>query len=115
MLADAVSIQYELNRQMGSPFTDGQKPTPSGHTTCASISTPGVFLMSGMSAAQVLRIDTRDPKFSTRTKTYPAPHAMNINTSMHGCRGQGRVWFAEMTIASACSSTPNGPRASNAN
>jgi streptogramin lyase len=95
-LAGTMYVQYELNRMLGEPFAGGSLPQPNTHSVAVSAVTPGVIWLSGLSSS-IVRVDTRDLNFATRTKEYVYRHPNGRPTSPHGIReSNGGVWVAEM-------------------
>jgi streptogramin lyase len=94
-LANALYVQYELKRELGPPFEDGTKPGPTLHSIGVS-ERAGVLWLSGVSSSNMVRVDTRDPNFETRTREWRnAPY--KENTRPHGVfERAGRVWWAEV-------------------
>jgi virginiamycin B lyase len=90
-------VQYELNRVRGSKFANGREPDLGGHSAFASLAEPGIVYFSGNSTNSIVRVDTRDPNFETRTKEFRVENPGNINTTPHGIvEVDGRIWFTEL-------------------
>lgn len=96
-LASVLYVQYELNRVKGQKFANGLEPTLGGHSAFASPTQPGVVYVSGNSSNSIMRIDTRDPDYQSRTREYRVENAENINTTPHGIiEMDGQIWFTEL-------------------
>ncbi len=96
-LAGAIYVEYELSRTLGPKFANNLEPTPGGHSAFASLATPGVVWFSGNSSNSIVRVDTRDLNFATRTKEYWVANAARVNTTPHGIvEREGLVWFVEL-------------------
>jgi streptogramin lyase len=98
VLGTAMYVQYDLNRDLNRKFANGLSPNAGGHSAFASLDSPGVVWISGNSSNSIIRVDTRDLNFATRTKEYWVDNPGNINTTPHGIveRG-GRIWFVELS------------------
>lgn len=97
-LSAALYIQYELARSVADrKFADGRAPVLGGHSAFASVETPGIVYISGNSSNSILRVDTRDTNYQTRTKEFWIDNPANMNTTPHGIvEVNGRVWFTEL-------------------
>ena len=97
-LAQAVYIQYELNRDVGGPFADGSTPRLGGHSAFASLQELGVVWISGSSSNSIIRVDTRILDYASRTKEFRVPNPENLNTTPHGIlEYDGRVFWVELS------------------
>jgi hypothetical protein len=97
MLAEAVYIQYELNR---GPRKDVNGPPPSGsiHSVFASLQEPGVIWVSGNGSNSIIRVDTNDRNFETRTQEFWIDNEENINVTPHGIlERNGIVYWVELS------------------
>jgi streptogramin lyase len=98
-LAQAIYIQYELDRSVlkNRKFANNLTPSEGGHSAFVSLSEPGIVYMSGNSSNSIVRVNTRDPNFTTRTREYWIDNPGNINVTPHGIvEREGRVWFVEL-------------------
>jgi streptogramin lyase len=97
-LATALYVQYDLARSVADrKFANGLNPVLGGHSAFASKETPGIVYISGNSSNSILRVDTRDPNYATRTREFWIDNPGNINVTPHGIlEVNGRVWFVEL-------------------
>ena len=96
-LADAVYVQYELNRGPRREVR-GRPPTWSIHSVFASLVEPGVIWVSGNGSNSILRVDTRVRNFEARTTEYWIDNPANINVTPHGIiEMDGTVYWVELT------------------
>lgn len=97
-LAQAVYIQYELNRAPPRQLSNGVTPRGSIHSVWASAADPGVIWVSGNGSNAILKVNTRDPDFATRTTEYWIDNPDNINVTPHGIlEYRGKVYWVELT------------------
>src|SRR5262249_13903023 len=97
-LSSVMYVQYELRRTLGPKFANGLTPRPGGHSAFVSLAAPGVVWISGNSSNSILRVDTRDPNFITRTREFYVTNPTDINTTPHGIfEREGAVWFVELS------------------
>ena len=97
-LSEAVYIQYELNRAPPRQLSNGVTPRGSIHSAFASLEDPGIVWVSGNGSNAILRVDTRDPNFTSRTTEYWIDNPDNINVTPHGIlEYRGRVYWVELT------------------
>ena len=97
-LSKAVYIQYELNRAPKRTLSNGVTPRGSVHSVFASIADPGVIWVSGNGSNAILKVDTRDSDFTTRTTEYWIDNPDNINVTPHGIiEYRGKVYWVELT------------------
>jgi streptogramin lyase len=99
-LSRALYVQYDLDRSVLSnrKFASNLTPTLGGHSAFASLDQPGVVYISGNSSNSILRVNTRDMNFATRTKEFWIENPGNINVTPHGIiERDGRVWFVELS------------------
>ena len=97
-LSEAVYIQYELNRASPRELSNGVTPRGSIHSVFASLAEPGVIWVSGNGSNAILKVDTRDPNFTTRTTEYWIENPQNINVTPHGIgEYRGKVYWVELT------------------
>ena len=96
-LSQAVYVQYELNRAP-RPEVSG-RPTSGGmHSVFASLEHAGVIWVSRNGSNEIIRVDTHDLNFDTRTKEYWIDNADNINVTPHGIlEFDGKVYWVELT------------------
>ena len=97
-LSTALYVQYELKRSVADrKFANGLAPVLGGHSAFASLANPGVVYISGNSSNSILRVDTRDPNYDTRTKEFWIDNPGNVNTTPHGIvELNGKIWFTEL-------------------
>ena len=96
-LSQAVYVQYELNR-MDRPPVEGARTSGSIHSVFASLQHAGVIWVSGNGSNEIIRVDTNDLNFDTRTKEYWIDNADNINVTPHGIlEMRGKVYWVELT------------------
>ena len=97
-LSTALYVQYDLKRSVADrKFANGQAPSLGGHSAHASLANPGVVYISGNSSNSILRVDTRDPNYDTRTKEFWIDNPGNVNTTPHGIvEVNGKIWFTEL-------------------
>ena len=97
-LSTALYVQYDLKRSVADrKFANGQAPSLGGHSAHASLANAGVVYISGNSSNSILRVDTRDPNYDTRTKEFWIDNPGNVNTTPHGIvEVNGRIWFTEL-------------------
>ena len=96
-LSQAVYVQYELNR-MDRPPVEGARTSGSIHSVFASLQHAGVIWVSGNGSNEIIRVDTNDLNFDTRTKEYWIDNADNINVTPHGILELGgKVYWVELT------------------
>ena len=96
-LSTALYVQYEMNRVQGPKFANGLDSVPGGHSAHASLAEPGVIYISGNSSNSIIRVNTRDANYQTRTTEYRVENPGNINTTPHGIvEVDGRIWFTEL-------------------
>ena len=97
-LSTAVYIQYELNRAPPRRLSNGVTPRGSVHSVFASIADPGVIWVSGNGSNAILKVDTRDADFRSRTTEYWIDNPENINVTPHGIlEYRGKVYWVELT------------------
>ncbi len=97
-LSETVYIQYELNRAPPRQLANAVTPRGSIHSVFASLQDPGVIWVSGNGSNAILRVDTRDPDFTSRTTEYWIDNPDNINVTPHGIvEYRGRVYWVELT------------------
>ncbi len=97
-LSRAVYIQYELNRGPARTLSNGVTPRGSLHSVFASVQEPGVIWVSGNGSNAILRVDTGEPDFASRTTEYWIDNPDNINVTPHGIlEYRGRVYWVELT------------------
>lgn len=99
-LSKVIYIQYDLDRSVlnNRKFANNLTPTLGGHSAFASLSEPGIVYISGNSSNSILRVNTRDMNFATRTKEFWIDNPGNINVTPHGIiERDGRVWFVELS------------------
>ena len=98
-LSQAVYIQYELNRAPPPrPLSNGATPSGSIHSVWASTADPGVIWVSGNGSNAILKVDTHDPDFATRTTEYWIDNPQNINVTPHGIlEYRGKVYWVELS------------------
>ena len=111
-LSTALYIQYDLRRSVGDrKFANGLSPSLGGHSAFASPSTPGVIYISGNSSNSILRVDTRDGNYDTRTKEFWIENPANTNTTPHGIvEVDGKIWFTELSGDRISNLDPNTGR-----
>ena len=96
-LSQAIYVQYELNR-MDRPAVQGARTSGSIHRVFASLEHAGVIWVSGNGSNEIIRVDTNDLNFNTRTKEYWIDNADNINVTPHGIlEFDGTVYWVELT------------------
>ena len=96
-LSQAVYVQYELNR-MDRPDVNGRETSGSIHSVFASLEHAGVIWVSGNGSNEIIRVDTNDLNFDTRTKEYWIDNAGDINVTPHGIlEFDGTVYWVELT------------------
>jgi virginiamycin B lyase len=97
-LSTALYVQYELKRSVADrKFANGLAPVLGGHSAFASLANPGVVYISGNSSNSILRVDTRDPNYDTRTKEFWIDNPGNVNATPHGIvEVNGKIWFTEL-------------------
>jgi len=97
-LSRAVYVQYELNRAPRRELSNGITPRGSIHSVFASTADPGVIWVSGNGSNAILKVDSRDPDFSSRTTEYWIDNPDNINVTPHGIlEYRGKVYWVELT------------------
>ena len=97
-LSQAVYIQYELDRAPPRVLSNGMTPRGSVHSVFASLEHPGVIWISGNGSNAILRVDTRDPDFASRTIEYWIDNPDNINVTPHGIlEYRDKVYWVELT------------------
>ena len=97
-LSEAVYIEYELNRGPRRLLSNGAPPRGSIHSVFASRAEPGVIWVSGNGSNSIIRMDSRDPDFETRTDELWIENPENINVTPHGIvEYRGRVYWVELT------------------
>ena len=97
-LSRAVYIEYELNRGPRRLLANGAPPRGSIHSVFASVAEPGVIWVSGNGSNSIIRMDSRDPDFETRTREIWIENPDNINVTPHGIvEHRGRVYWVELT------------------
>ena len=97
-LSRAVYIQYELNRAPPRRLSNGTTPRGSIHSVWASTADPGIIWVSGNGSNAILKVDTRDPDFTTRTTEYWIDNPQNINVTPHGIlEYRDKVYWVELT------------------
>lgn len=97
LLSEAVYIQYELNRGPRKEVS-GPPPSWSVHSVFASLATPGVIWVSGNGSNSIIRVDTNDRNFETRTTEYWIDNEDNINVTPHGIlEYSGIVYWVELS------------------
>ena len=97
-LSRAVYIEYELNRGPRRLLSNGAPPRGSIHSVFASVAEPGVIWVSGNGSNSIIRMDSRNPDFETRTRELWIENPENINVTPHGIvEYGGRVYWVELT------------------
>ncbi len=97
-LSKAVYIEYELNRGPRRLLSNGAPPRGSIHSVFASVAEPGVIWVSGNGSNSIIRMDSRNPDFETRTRELWIENPENINVTPHGIvEYGGRVYWVELT------------------
>ena len=97
-LAEAIYIEYELKRGPQRLLANGAPPRGSIHSVFASRAEPGVIWVSGNGSNSIIRMDSRDPDFDTRTQELWIENPENINVTPHGIvEYRGRVYWVELT------------------
>ena len=97
-LSQAVYIQYELNRAPRRQLSNGATPRGSIHSVFASVADPGVIWVSGNGSNAILKVDTQDTDFTSRTTEYWIDNPENINVTPHGIiEYRGKVYWVELT------------------
>ena len=97
-LAQALYIQYELKRGQGPLLANGRPPGNRIHSVFASLQEPGVIWVSGNHSNAILRVDTRDLNYLTRTKEYWIPNEQKIDTAPHGIiEYKSNVYWIELS------------------
>ena len=97
-LAEAVYVEYELKRGPRRLLSNGAPPRGSIHSVFASLAEPGVIWVSGNGSNSIIRMDSRDPDFETRTRELWIENPENINVTPHGIvEHRGRVYWVELT------------------
>ena len=97
-LSEAVYIEYELKRGPERLLANGAPPRGSIHSVFASLAEPGVIWVSGNGSNSIIRMDSRDPDFETRTDEFWIENPENINVTPHGIvEHRGRVYWVELT------------------
>ena len=91
-LSKAVYIQYELNRGPRKEV-NGPSPSWSVHSAFASLAHPGVIWVSGNGSNSIIRVDTNDRNFETRTTEYWIDNPENINVTPHGILEYGGIVY----------------------
>ena len=94
----AMYVQYELKRDLNRKFANGLAPAAGGHSAFASLDSPGVVWISGNSSNSIVRVDTRDQNFTTRTREYWVDNPGNINTTPHGIIERGGARLVRRTV-----------------
>ena len=96
-LSEAVYIQYELNRGPRKEVT-GPPASWSVHSAFASLQHAGVIWVSGNGSNSIIRVDTSDRNFETRTTEYWIDNPDNINVTPHGIlEHDGTVYWVELS------------------
>lgn len=97
-LAEAVYIQYELNRAPRRELSNGITPRGSIHSVFASLADPGVIWVSGNGSNAILEVDTNELDFSRRTTEHWIENPEDINVTPHGIiEYRGKVYWVELT------------------
>tara|TARA_B100001123_G_C15330904_1_gene1031176 strand:+ start:2298 stop:4052 length:1755 start_codon:yes stop_codon:yes gene_type:complete len=96
-LSKAIYIQYEFNRGPRKEV-NGPPPSWSVHSAFASIANPGVIWVSGNGSNSIIRVDTDDRNYETRTTEYWIENDENINVTPHGIlEFDGIVYWVELS------------------
>jgi len=83
---------------MDRPEVNGRQTSGGIHSTFASLEHAGVIWVSGNGSNQIIRVDTNDLDFDSRTKEYWIDNEDNINTTPHGIlEFGGTVYWVELT------------------
>ena len=97
-LSEAVYVEYELKRGPQRLLANGAPLRGSIHSVFASLAEPGVIWVSGNGSNSIIRMDSRDPDFETRTEELWIENPENINVTPHGIvEHRGRVYWVELT------------------
>ena len=97
-LSEAVYIEYELNRGPRRLPSNGAPTRGSIHSVFASRAEPGVIWVSGNGSNSIIRMDSRDADFETRTQELWIENPEDINVTPHGIvEYRGRVYWVELT------------------
>ena len=87
-----------MKRGQGPLLANGRPPGNRIHSVFASLQEPGVIWVSGNHSNAILRVDTRDLNYLTRTKEYWIPNEQKIDTTPHGIiEYKSNVYWIELS------------------